>query len=360
MQTKKLKAVDFFCSGGGMTNGMRQAGIDVIGGIDFDSDCKDTYEKNNIGTEFILADVFDLKEKDLQTKLSLARNDDNLILIGCSPCQYWSIIRSNKDKSEKSKDLLKEFRRFVEYFNPGYVVVENVPGIERRKEESGLAEFIHSLESKGYKVKYDVINLNNYGVPQSRKRFSLIATRLGSTPIFPLPSTDKKPTVQDFIGIRNGFPEINAGHKDKTVFNHSVAGLSEKNLLRLQGTPSNGGNALWWRQDEKLGREKYEGDGFKDNYSRMTWDKPAPTITTKFFSISNGRFAHPEEHRAISIREGATLQTFPKTYVFYTNSIQGASRMIGNAVPPEYAKRIGRSIISAHTEYLNVVTQQNK
>jgi DNA (cytosine-5)-methyltransferase 1 len=346
MQKRQIKAVDFFCSGGGMTNGMRQAGIDVIAGIDFDPACKLTYDKNNPSSQFILADVFKLTEKELENRLSLKRNDNDLVLIGCSPCQFWSIIRTDKKKSEQSKDLLGEFHRFVKYFNPGYVVVENVPGIERRKDESGLNSFITDMERRGYKVKYKVVNLNDYGVPQTRRRFSLVATRVADY-IFPKPVEGEKPKVKDFLGIKKGFPKIKAGHRDETDFNHTAAGLSEKNLLRLIGTEINGGDAMWWRKDKKLGRVKYQGDGFKDNYSRMSWDKPAPTITTKFFSISNGRFAHPEEHRAISMREGATLQTFPKKYVFYTSSVQATSRMIGNAVPPEYAKRIGRAIIKS-------------
>jgi len=325
---------------------MRQAGIDVIAGIDFDPDCKKTYEKNNPGSQFILSDVFELKEKELEEKLSLDKDDDNLVLIGCSPCQYFSIIQTDKKKSEQSKDLLKEFHRFVKYFNPGYVVVENVPGFASRKEESGLTLFTDDLISKGYAVKYDVVNLNNYGVPQTRKRFSLVASRVNKDCVFPKPKRGKKPTVMDVLGTRNGFENIQAGYKDNTKRDHSASRLSDKNLLRLKGTPS-GGDALWWRDDKALGREKYKGKGFADNYGRMAWDKPAPTITTKFFSLSNGRFGHPEEHRAISIREGAALQTFPKRYYFYSDSIQGNARMIGNAVPPEYARRIGKAIMDS-------------
>lgn len=347
MPKKVIKAVDFFCSGGGMSYGMKQAGIKVIAGIDYDADCKATYEANNKGSKFIHADVFKLKEQDLEKQLSLKRNDDNLLLIGCSPCQFWSIIRTDKRKSEQSKDLLGEFKRFVKYFNPGFVVVENVPGIMGRKDESGLTAFVNDMEKRGYKVKYKVVNMNEYGVPQSRKRFSLVATRVNSDFVFPTPSKGERPTVKDFIGKQNGFPKVNAGHKDETTFQHTVSKLSDKNLERLIGTPANGGNGMWWRTDKKLGREKYTGDGFKDSYSRMSWDKPAPTITTKFFSVSNGRFAHPEEHRAISIREGATLQTFPKNYYFISNSVNGIARMIGNAVPPEYARRIGKAIVKS-------------
>ncbi len=342
---KTVRAVDFFCSGGGMTYGMRKAGVEVIAGIDNDPDVKETYEKNNPGTKFIQADAFKLKEIDLSNYTGIKKNDDDLILIGCSPCQYWSIIRTDKKKSQKSKDLLKEFHRFVKYFNPGFVVVENVPGILKKKEESGLQDFISDLENRGYKVQYKIVNLNEYGVPQTRKRFSLVASRVTENPIFPESDKNNRPVVKDFIGVHNGFPRVNAGYRDASEFNHTVAKLSEKNITRLKKTSRDGGSWSDWANDSALKRDRYDGNGFIDNYGRMSWNKPAPTITTKFISISNGRFGHPEENRGISIREGATLQTFPKNYVFYTKSIGVAARMIGNAVPPEYAKRIGEAII---------------
>lgn len=353
MSAQKLKAVDFFCSGGGMTCGLKQAGIDVIAGIDNDPSCKETYEKNNVGSKFICEDVFTLKEQDLVQRLSLKKNDDNLILIGCSPCQYWSIIRTNKTKSTKSKNLLIEFNRFVDFLNPGYVLVENVPGILTRKDKSGLDNFIASLESKGYKVHFDIVNMNHYGVPQSRRRFSLLATRLHEKSIFPTPNRSNFPKVKDVLGAKNGFRKVSPGHRDKTVFHHSTANIIEKNILRLKKTPKSGGSWKDWANDKKLKRMSYAGNGFPDNYGRMSWDKPAPTITTKFVSISNGRFAHPEEDRGLSIREGATLQTFPKSYIFPSESIGLAAKIIGNAVPPLFAKSLGETIVKAHSNKKN-------
>jgi len=336
-QKKKIKAIDFFCSGGGMTYGMRQAGIEVIAGIDNDLDVKETYKKNNPNSKFIQADVFKLKEIDLSQYIGIEPNDDNLILIGCSPCQYWSIIQTDKKKSQQSKDLLKEFHRFIKYYNPGFVVVENVPGLERKADESGLNEFVTDLKLKGYKVHYGIYNLNEYGIPQTRKRFSLIASRVIDGKITPKKS-NTKPVVKDFIGKHNGFPKVPSGYIDNSGFQHSVAKLSEENLRAISETPKNGGNSV-------KKRKHFKGKGFGDSYSRMSWDKPAPTITTRFVSFSNGRFGHPEENRAISLREGATLQTFPKNYVFYAKNMQANARMIGNAVPPEFARRIGEAIL---------------
>lgn len=362
MFKEKIKAVDFFCSGGGMSFGMLEAGIQILAGIDFDPNCQETYEANIKGAQFILADVFKLKEKELEDRLSLKKNDDELLLIGCSPCQFWSIINTDKKKSKKSKNLLKEFRRFVEYFNPGYVVVENVPGVLRKKKESGLGSFIWWLKKNGYKVHFDVHEVSEYGVPQHRKRFTLIANRITSHEITPIPVKGEKITVRDVIGVHNGFPQVSHGHKDETPFLHTVAGLKKINLDRLAVTPKNGGTRLAYVNNEDLAPKCHKGktDGFKDVYGRMWWDKPSPTITTKFFSLSNGRFGHPEEDRAISLREGAILQSFPKDYIFKTTSVANTARMIGNAVPPKYAEAVGKSILNNHIKWQNSKQEQGR
>lgn len=342
-----FKAIDFFCGGGGMTCGLRQAGINVIAGVDFDKDAKETYEFNNPGTVYVQTDIRKLRTNYFERNFDIHPNDDSLILVGCSPCQFYSIINSDKNKSLKSKDLLRNFARFIDYYRPGYVLVENVPGITTNK-ESILPFFLSELERLGYKYDKKIVNMNDYGIPQSRRRFSLIATRLDDVEIqFPAKS-EKRLTVRDVLGEENGFAKIAAGHKDASDFKHTVAGLSSKGLKRMQKTRHDGGSRLDWADNPELQLKCFvdHDDCFKDTYGRMWWDKPAPTITTKFFSISNGRFGHPEEDRAISIREGATLQTFPKEYVFKTNSIATAAKLIGNAVPCEYARRLGEVIIN--------------
>lgn len=347
---KTYKAVDFFCGGGGMSYGMQQAGVKVLAGIDYEPSCQETYKANIKNAEFILADVFNLKAPDLQKKLNLKKNDDELILIGCSPCQFWSIINTDKNKSEKSKNLLVEFRRFVEYFKPGYVVVENVPGVLRKKEESGLASFISWLnkEQNGYKVHFDVHNVSDYGVAQNRKRFTLIANRVSDKEVAPLKKVGKKLKVKDVIGVENGFPKIQAGHKDETTFLHTVPSLSPINMERLRLVKKDGGNRFGFAKIERLQLKCFvdRDDSFKDTFGRLWWNRPAPTITTKFSSISNGRFVHPDEDRALSLREGAVLQSFPKNFKFYGSSHAAIARIIGNAVPPEYARRIGLAIIN--------------
>lgn len=345
-KSNNLKAVDFFCGGGGMSYGMQLAGIKVLAGIDNDLSCKETYEANIGDGKFLYFDVCQLEEKILQKKLHLRKNDDELILIGCSPCQYWTGIYTDKTKSYGTKNLLSDFKRFVEYFLPGFVVVENVPKFFRRKKESGLEEFEEWLKENGYEVHSDVHDLSEYGVPQHRERFTLIANRVTKKKIEPIKREGNKKTVRDVLGENKGFKKLNPGEKDEKDYFHSVLNLSHINQKRVRKVKKNGGNRLCFANDEELQLNCYKGKDniFLDNYSRMWWDRPAPTITTKFNSISNGRFIHPAEDRGISIREGAVLQSFPKSYKFIGQNLGNAAKLIGNAVPPEYARRIGLAI----------------
>lgn len=351
LMDNQYKAIDFFCGGGGMTYGLRQAGINVIAGVDLDTDAKETYEINNPGTEFVNADITKLPLTYFEDNFNIKINDDNMIFVGCSPCQFYSLIRSSKDKSRATKDLLLHFQRFIEYYRPGYILVENVPGIMNNK-ETILNDFLQKLEVLGYGNKengrciYDVVNMQNYGVPQNRRRFSLIATRLNKKVALPKPA-DKIHTVRETIGNEQLYPPIQAGSKDSNLLRfHSAKQLSPINIKRLTKTPHDGGTRLAYKDDPELLLKCYEGKDhyFTDVYGRLFWDKPAPTITTKFLSISNGRFGHPEQDRGLSIREGATLQSFPYDYEFKTNSLITAARLIGNAVPPEYGRRIGMTI----------------
>jgi DNA (cytosine-5)-methyltransferase 1 len=316
----KYKAIDFFCGGGGMTCGLKQAGIDVIAGIDNDINVKSTYETNHPESIFVYADIKYLTTSVLNNKINVIKDDNKLILVGCSPCPFYSNLRIDKSKHTKTKDLLMEFARFVDYYNPAYVVIENVPGIVTNK-YSILPTFKHFLTCLKYKIKDKVVDLSYYGVPQSRKRYILIATRLDKE--LDLPVMDKEQSLlQDYIGEHNGFQKIYAGYKDNTEFKHSVINITPKVMTRI-GVRRN--------------REF-------SSYERMVWNKPAPTITSKFFNVSCGRYVHPDEDRAISVREGATLQTFPKDYKFPLSNISTVAKIIGNAVPPEYARRIGLTI----------------
>jgi len=347
-QITNLKAVDFFCGAGGMSLGLLNAGIKVLAGVDNASDCRITYEANIVGAKFIRHDISTLSAVSLARRLNLRSNDPTLVFAGCSPCQFWSKIRTDKTKSTHTAFLLQHFQKFIRHFLPGFVVIENVPGLHSRKEATILPEFIQFLARLGYSWDDGIINANHYGVPQNRVRYLLIATRLTKKVSLPPAKPDCSLTVSAFLGVANGFKRIAAGHRDQSKLQHSSCALSQDNLKRIKVTPKSGGDRSAWKDDDALQIAAYRGkdDIFRDVYARMYWDRPAPTITTRFNSYSNGRFGHPEEDRAISIREGATLQTFPKEYVFAGSNLSKLARQIGNAVPPELARRVGQHLIT--------------
>ena len=340
--TKSLKVVDFFCSVGGVSLGFKQAGIEVLGGIDIDVTCKETYEKN-IGAKFLAEDVSLLDFKKVANTFGIKRNQKDLIFVGCSPCQYYSNIKTDKTKSQKTRLLLADFQEFVAYFKPGYIFIENVPGLDH-KEGSPLGQFKTFLTENGYIFDDEVLNAKYFGVPQTRRRYVLIASRVKKSIQLPKPKRKNVKTVKQAIGNYEKFPPIQHGTIDTTPFAHSAAKLAPINIKRIKNTPHNGGGRLAWKNSELQLACYQNHDGHTDVYGRMHWEKPAPTITTRFVSYSSGRYGHPEQDRAISLREGATLQSFPEDFIFYSNSKGTIARMIGNAVPPELAKKIGQSM----------------
>lgn len=350
-QKVTLKAVDFFCGAGGMSLGLLNAGIRVLAGIDNAAECRKTYESNIKGAKFIKHDICTLSAPALGRRLNIRPNDPNLVFAGCSPCQFWSKIRTDKTKSERTAFLLKQFQKFIRHFRPGFVVIENVPGLYRRTTESILPGLFDFLDRNGYAWSDGIINANHYGVPQNRIRYLLIATRLNREVTLPPIADGAQATVRDFIGVNHGFHPIPAGYRDDDDFQHWASDLSEENIRRIQMTPKSGGDRSSWKNDKDLQIPAYQGRDkiFRDVYGRMYWDRPAPTITTRFNSLSNGRFGHPEEDRAISIREGAALQTFPNDFVFHGTNFNQLAKQIGNAVPPKLALKIGKHLISLAT-----------
>jgi DNA (cytosine-5)-methyltransferase 1 len=347
MKVVKLKAVDFFSSVGGVSLGFKYAGIEVLGGIDIDHSCKETYEKN-IGAKFLLSDVSNLDKKMVGKFFGIRKRQRNLVFIGCSPCQYYSNIKTDKTKSSSTRLLLEDFQEFVDYYRPGYVFIENVPGLDKNP-DSPLGKFKRFLKENGYVYDENVLNAKYFGVPQNRRRYVLVATRLKQKISLPPQNKRAIKTVRDAIGDLSIFKPIEAGHKDLTEFIHSSAELSDLNLFRIKNTPHNGGDRRSWKNNKRLQLNCYKAhEGHTDVYGRMSWDKPSPAITTRFISLSNGRYGHPEQNRAISLREGATLQSFPTDFLFFSKYQSVIAKMIGNAVPPKLAEEVAKSIINSY------------
>lgn len=356
-----LRVIDFFCGAGGVSCGFKKAGIKVLGGIDIDHKFKRTYEENN-KAKFFNKDVSNLEPEEFKKWFHISQNEDNLIFVGCSPCQYYSNLKSDKTKSKKGRLLLDDFKEFVLYYKPGFVFIENVPGLETKK-GSPLHRFKKALKNEGYTFDQNILNAKYFGVPQNRRRFVLVASRLFMEIKLPkqIRSKDHLVTVSDAIGNYEKFPEINAGFKDNTEFIHSSSRLSPLNLKRVRNTPKNGGTRRAWERNENLQLKCYKNhNGHYDVYGRMFWNKPSPALTTRFIYTSTGRYSHPEQDRGLSLREGATLQSFPLNYKFHSSNIGTIATMIGNAVPPKLAESIGLSLIEQWNKWQNSEQKQGQ
>lgn len=255
-------------------------------------------------------------------------------------------IHNQKAKdSDKRWWLLRQFSRLVGELQPELVTMENVP---RLIEQNVFNEFVMALENNGYFVSSQVVDCSKYGVPQHRNRLVLLASKLGVISLIsPAEFGGKPQTVKDAIG---SLPTIEAGENHPLDPLHQSSSLSSTNMKRIQASKP-GGTWRDWPEDLVASCHKKEsGKTYPGVYGRMTWDAPAPTMTTQFFGFGNGRFGHPEQDRAISLREGAILQSFPLDYAFappggtiYQKSI---GRLIGNAVPVTLGEVIGNSLLA--------------
>jgi DNA (cytosine-5)-methyltransferase 1 len=336
--------IDFFCGVGGTTKGFQNAGVKVVKGIDNDPTCQETYEKNCAPSKFIHGDIHNIKPADLMLDFRKSFGDQ-LIFIACAPCQPFSKSYNKEPQKDNRTNLILRFSEFVEEILPDVIFMENVPGLVKADSGRILKEFLNLLESDelGYHIEWEIIDAKDYGVPQTRKRFVMIASRLGKIS-FPVQTHGKN--LLPFVTVRDTiskYPLIFAGESHKTIPNHSARNLSFLNLERIRCTPKDGGSRKDWQQNLWLDCHRKGNSGHSDVYGRMSWDKPAPTLTCRCNSISNGRFGHPAQNRAISLREAAALQTFSESFIFHGETTDIA-RHIGNAVPPLIAEIFGKII----------------
>ena len=345
-----VKVFDFFCGCGGASLGFRQAGMEVVFALDSDIDAARTFKRNFPSTTFESRDIR-LVEEDSVHKLVVEQRPHPILFCGCAPCQPFT--RQNTTRPDPHEDervpLLLEFLRFIRRCEPDIAFVENVPGIQNVCPDSGpLSEFLRGLEEAAYyysKPTRASVPLKRYGVPQGRRRFLLLASRHGPVELPPEthgPGTDTPEfaTVRDWIG---DLPAIRAGETHPEIPNHRAARLSPLNLERIRATPEGGGHRDW---PEHLQLKCHKTTpGYSDVYGRMSWDRPASGLTTRCISYSNGRFGHPdsEQQRAISVREAACLQTFPRDFAF-AGGLNSMARQIGNSVPVRLATLVGRHV----------------
>jgi len=342
--------IDLFCGIGGLSYGFKQENFDVLAGIDADPSCKFAFEENNASIfidekiENITADTINTLFKDKKVK----------ILVGCAPCQpFSSYMFKDAEKKDNKWNLLYEFSKLIQETEPDIISMENVPQLMNFKKAPVLKDFIKSLEDMKYHVSYEIVYCPNYGIPQSRKRFVLLASRLGPINLIsPTHNSKNYKTVRDTIGELGVLTDGEQSVSDEL---HRARKLTPLNRERIRNTPYGGG---WkdWPEDLILDCHKKDGGKtYMSVYGRMKWEEPSPTITTHCTGYGNGRFGHPEQNRAITLREAALLQTFPMDYKFHPTDEQFSStkiaRQIGNAVPVELGRTIAKSIKLHLKEY---------
>jgi len=338
--TGNISTVDLFCGAGGLTYGFEQAGLPVKAGYDIDPACKFAYEYNT-NAEFVLEDVERVHGSDLERHFS---GSSVKVLAGCAPCQpFSSYSRRYADKQSRWK-LLRDFARLVLECQPEIVSMENVLQV---KHHPVFHEFTKQLEKLDYLVEIHEVNCLDYGIPQSRKRLILLASKLGKINLIqPTHSEDKYNTVRNTI---EKLEPLKAGQASKVDRLHQCSKLSPLNLKRIRASKPGGTWRDWSIDLIAKCHKKETGKTYPAVYGRMEWDQPSPTITTQCFGFGNGRFGHPEQDRAISLREAALLQTFPANYEFVDPnepiSIDRVGKLIGNAVPVKLGEVIAQSIL---------------
>lgn len=351
-----LSAIDLFCGGGGLTEGLKQSGFEVVAAIENNSVAADTFRENNKETILFEEDIRFVSCNDILKKSNLNIGEISL-LVGCPPCQGFSSLTKNYNHDDKRNSLIAEVTRLVKGLMPKAIMIENVPGLMRRG-KSYLDSFISEISQLGYIVDYKVLQVADYGVPQDRKRFVLLAG-LGFEIKIPQPTHSRdgsngtqpwKTVHSAFKGLGKPIPHAeavkNGGPKS---FNwHVTRALTDLNIERLKYLKP-GGPRFDIPVHLRPNCHK-ENKGYSNVYGRMDFSSVSPTITGGCTVLSKGRFGHPTDLRTISVREAARLQTFPDSFIFATSFIDHACKIIGNALPCEFAKVMSLACYKAVSE----------
>ncbi len=343
-----VQVVDLFCGIGGLTCGLLQAGLDVIAGFDIDPTCQYTYEHNN-HVPYLLRNIREVLGGEIH---DLYDYDAVKVLVGCAPCQPFSQMRfkmGQANVNDEKYTLLLEFGRLIEETHPDVISMENVPQI---RETDVYRAFIALLERNHYFYDAQVVYCPNYGIPQTRRRFVLVGSRLGRIELAEPTHDPQSVHVRDFIA---DLPALEAGEVDPNDPIHRSSSLSPINLRRIRASIPGGTWHDWPEELRCACHRKESGTTYASVYGRMTWEQIGPTITTQFYNYGTGRFGHPQQDRALSLREGAILQTFPRNYDFVDPDreivTRDIARHIGNAVPVKLGEIIGQSILGHLQEH---------
>ena len=331
--------VDLYSGCGGVTAALRWQRFKVVAAVDNDPLAGETYRRNNPGVHLFVRDIREVNPVDIrENQLNSADLD---LLIVCSPCQPFSNQNRNRGNDARA-DLILEATRFAEILKPKIIFFENVPGLSRPEISEVIVDLRNELKIAGYRLSEpSTVDLADYGVPQRRLRFVLFASRLECSIELPEPTTpkDHRNTVRMAIG---DLPRLKSGNFDKRDPLHFARNHQPIALARMAHIKKNGGDRFSLPPELELKCHRGK-TGYPDVYGRMWWDRVAPTLTTGCTDVTRGRFMHPRDTRAISLREAARLQSFTDDYLFAGNPGQIATQ-IGNAVPPAFIEAIAPTL----------------
>ena len=328
-KTRKRIAIDLFSGGGGLTQGLKQSGFKVIGAIENHPACIKSFKMNHPEVLLKSMDIIKIDPRQYMDELNIQAGELDL-LAGCPPCQGYSTIgtRNRRPKNDPRNELIFEIFRFARFFKPKTIMMENVPALANDKR---LIQLMKQLEKEGYKIDVDVLNMSDYDVPQARRRMILLASRIGKIKI-----AKRTKTRGHISTVRQVIGDLPKTGSSGDPLHDIVENRSEKIKNMIALIPKNGGSRKDLGALYQLECHKHT-NGFKDVYGRMSWDKVSPTITGGCISPSKGRFLHPEENRAITLREASLLQTFPLDYKFSMDyGKHNVAMIIGNALPPKF------------------------
>ena len=342
----RVVVCDFFCGCGGTSAGLRASGLKIAAGVDFDAHAAETYRRNFPEARFFETDVRDLSVAAFDDAIPAVQ--DGLVFAACAPCQPYSPLRRGSSKRSSDRTLLLQLLPFIEHHVPDVVLVENVPGMQAVPGGSTWSRFVTTLTKLGYHVMWNVVDCREYGVPQRRRRLVLLASLLAPLELpDPTHGPSRKPysTVGEWIA---DLPPLRAGEAHPDDPNHRAGALGPLNLERIRALEEGEGRDRW---PERLWLDCHrDRRGHQDAYGRLHRNRVAPVLTTKCTDITNGRYGHPTQDRALSVREAACLQTFPRTFEF-SGGLKQTTRQVGNAVPVLLAQRLGERIVEHVIEY---------
>ncbi len=356
---KKYNVIDLFAGVGGLSYGFSHLEeFEIIAANEIEKDISVAYQLNHPDVKMMNCDIGDLTEKLLKEILGEKTID---IVVGGPPCQSYSTL--GKRQMDDRANLFKQYKRILSILQPKAFVFENVVGILSMDKGKLFKRIISEFEELGYIVKHQVLNAVEFGVPQQRERVILVGFKGENNYIYPMPTHGEK--LKPFVTLKEAIgdlPVIKSGQK-KDYYMDGISNeflefvrSNSNELLEEHSAPKNGAHLIKIMETLKDGQSKNDlpeeirpKSGYGNTYAKLWWEKPSTTITRNFACPSSSRCVHPRDSRAMSIREGARLQSFPDDYKFY--GADGMKRLeIGNAVPPLLSMKIAKQMIEALKE----------